>query len=64
MQIVINKVENGFICTLNGKMYVQKNLTEVTAFLIKEYDANIDTNYLQKLLCLNPPYEFDPSDSE
>jgi hypothetical protein len=64
MQIVVNKVENGYICTLNGKLYVCKNLTEVTAFFIKQFNDSIETGLLQRLICLNPSYESDTSNSE
>ncbi len=55
MQIVTNKVENGYICTKDGKMYVFGNLTEVSAFLITEFNEPIIPDLLNKLLPTNLP---------
>lgn len=48
MQIVTNKVENGYICTLNGKMYVFRQLTEVAAFFVKEFNDCIIPRILEE----------------
>jgi hypothetical protein len=44
MQIVVNKVENGYIITLNGKMYVMRTIDEVyksMAFEFEKIDVDI-----------------------
>jgi len=55
MQIVVNKVENGYISTRDGKIYVFRNLTEVSAFLITEFNEPIIPDLLNKLLPTNLP---------
>ncbi len=49
MQIVTNKVENGYICTKDGKMYVHKTLSEVVAFFIIEFKDCIVTRLVEEL---------------
>lgn len=49
MQIVTNKVENGYICTLNGKMYVFSQLTQVVAFLVNKFDDVVIPRLLDEL---------------
>jgi hypothetical protein len=49
MQIVVNKVENGYICTKDGKMYVFAQLTQVVAFFVREFDDCIITRLLDEL---------------
>jgi hypothetical protein len=56
MQIVINKVENGYICTLDGKMYVFVQLTHVAAFLVHRFDDCIITGLLDELTCPSKTY--------
>lgn len=38
MQIVINKVENGYICTKDGKMYIMCDLVAIAQFLATQFD--------------------------
>jgi hypothetical protein len=65
MQIVTNKVENGYICTKDGKMFVFRNLTEVTAFFIQEFNEPVVNGLLQKLISLpSLEYESITSDSK
>ena len=49
MQIVVNKVENGYICTLNGKMYVFNQLTQVVALLVNKFDDAVIPRLLDEL---------------
>ena len=41
MQIIVNKVENGYIITLNGKMYIMKNLDDVNQFMYQQFEGTI-----------------------
>lgn len=53
MQIVINKVENGYICTLNGKMWVMKNLEEVAIFMSRSFEDSIIPVILEDMIKQN-----------